>query len=328
MKKLFAILSVMFIGWNTANAMPYEEARDRARFLTDKMAYELNLNDAQYNDAYEINLDYFMNIRTESDLYGSYWTYRNADLRHILYDWQYSLFTAADYFFRPVLWRANAWFFPIYGLYRVNHFYYNPPRVYHVYHGGHYAHHHHHNMSYYAHRRPAWNGGFRGDSRGPVVRHERRSTPAHRDNGFRFERNNRLSPGQNSGNAGKEIGRGERNSGKNNGFRIESPNRQNGKPQGKSDAVQKGNDKQRPQATPARSNRSERVSTPSRSTYNRPSSTRTTVNRSTPRTTTSTPRMSSPGRSNSHSVQRSSARPAGNNRAAGHSRSANRSARR
>ena len=51
-------------------AMDYEEARQRAWFLTDKMAYELNLTPEQYDIAYEINLDYLMSIRTASDCSG------------------------------------------------------------------------------------------------------------------------------------------------------------------------------------------------------------------------------------------------------------------
>ena len=99
MKKLLGLITALYFGLASLNAMSYEEARDRARFLTDKMAYELNLNDQQYNDAYEINLDYLMNIRTASDASSVYLEYRNADLRFILYDWQYALFQAATYFF-------------------------------------------------------------------------------------------------------------------------------------------------------------------------------------------------------------------------------------
>ena len=236
MKKLFGILSMLFIGWTSINAMPYEEAKDRARFLTDKMAYELNLNDAQYNDAYEINLDYFMNIHTESDLYGTYWNYRNADLRYILYDWQYKLFTAADYFFRPVIWRSNTWFFPIYGLYRVNHFYYDPPRVHLVYRGGHYAHRNQHNVSYYAQRRPTWNGGLRGVSREAVARPQK---AVRRDNGFRFNRTDRLQRGnEKNGNNKANIGRKEN---KKNDTRFEQPKNQNNKE--KNNAINRGNKK-------------------------------------------------------------------------------------
>ena len=99
MKKLLGLITALCFGLASLNAMSYEEARDRARFLTDKMAYELNLNDQQYNDAYEINLDYLMNIRTASDASSVYLEYRNADLRFILYDWQYALFQAATYLF-------------------------------------------------------------------------------------------------------------------------------------------------------------------------------------------------------------------------------------
>ena len=72
--------------------MSYEQARQEALYLTDKMAYELNLNDQQYNDAYEINLDYLLSLNAESDLYEDYLSYRLSDLRHILYDWQYNSF--------------------------------------------------------------------------------------------------------------------------------------------------------------------------------------------------------------------------------------------
>ena len=73
MKKLLGLITALYFGLASLNAMSYEEARDRARFLTDKMAYELNLNDQQYNDAYEINLDYLMNIRTAATLRACIW---------------------------------------------------------------------------------------------------------------------------------------------------------------------------------------------------------------------------------------------------------------
>ena len=47
MKKLLGLITALYFGLASLNAMSYEEARDRARFLTDKMAYELNLNDQQ-----------------------------------------------------------------------------------------------------------------------------------------------------------------------------------------------------------------------------------------------------------------------------------------
>lgn len=168
MKKMITSLVLSLSALLPVNAMSYEQAREEARFLTDKMAYELNLNDQQYNDAYEINLDYLLSVRDERDLYGDYLTYRNADLRHILYDWQYSLFMAADYFFRPLSWLSGAWYLPVYRYYRVGHYYYNHPSVFYSYRGGHGRFYHH--GGFYVARRPHWNGGFRGHDRGPIGR--------------------------------------------------------------------------------------------------------------------------------------------------------------
>lgn len=111
-------------------AMDYEEARQRAWFLTDKMAYELNLTPEQYDRAYEINLDYLMSIRTASDCTGYYWEYRNADLRCILFDWQYNLFRTIDYFLRPIRWVRAGWYYPICDHYRYGYYYFDRPAIY------------------------------------------------------------------------------------------------------------------------------------------------------------------------------------------------------
>ena len=119
-------------------AMSYEQARDRALFLTDKMAYELNLNDEQYEAAYEVNLDYLMSISTYDDLYGTYWTRRNMDLSYILFDWQYNAFCSAAYFYRPLIWTNGVWRFSIYARYpNRTYFYFGRPAFYATYHGGH-----------------------------------------------------------------------------------------------------------------------------------------------------------------------------------------------
>ena len=57
MKKLMMTLVAFFAFTLTVSAMSYEQARQQALFLTDKMAYELNLTDDPYEAAYEINLD-------------------------------------------------------------------------------------------------------------------------------------------------------------------------------------------------------------------------------------------------------------------------------
>lgn len=136
MRHLFALIGLFFLSFSAMRALPYEEARDRAWFLTDKMAYELNLTEEQYERAYQINLDYLLSINSASDCYGNYWTYRNLDLQCILSASQYSLFLTLDYFLRPVRWLRSAWYFPVFEHYRRNYFYFARPHVYISYRGG------------------------------------------------------------------------------------------------------------------------------------------------------------------------------------------------
>jgi len=138
MKKMMFTLITMLTIATSASAMSYERAREEALFLTDKMAYELNLSDAQYEAAFEINLDYLMGVTSVDDVYGIYWERRNRDLNYILYSWQWDLFRAASYFLRPLYWDAGYWHFAVYARYpHRNHFYYGRPHFYTSYRGGH-----------------------------------------------------------------------------------------------------------------------------------------------------------------------------------------------
>ena len=139
MKKLIIALVAMFcMTFTTASAMSYEQARQQALFLTDKMAYELNLTDDQYEAAYEINLDYLMGVNSYDDLYGLYWRQRNLDLSYILLDWQYRNFCAASYFYRPLYWDGGYFHFGIYARYpRRDYYFFGRPHFYTVYCGGH-----------------------------------------------------------------------------------------------------------------------------------------------------------------------------------------------
>ena len=65
-KMIFALVTMLTLSLS-ASAMSYEQARNEALFLTDKMAYELNLTDAQYEAAYEINLDYLMGVTSQTE---------------------------------------------------------------------------------------------------------------------------------------------------------------------------------------------------------------------------------------------------------------------
>ena len=51
------ILAMMMVMTISAKAMNYNAAKNEALFLSDKMAYELNLTAAQYEAVYEIKLD-------------------------------------------------------------------------------------------------------------------------------------------------------------------------------------------------------------------------------------------------------------------------------
>ncbi len=138
MKKFIFALIAMVMMTVSATAMSYEQARQQALFLTDKMAYELNLTDEQYEAAYEINLDYLMGVRTVDDLYGLYWERRNLDLSYILLSWQYRAFCDAAYFYRPLYWNAGYWHFGVYARYPYrDYFFFGRPTVYIEYRGGH-----------------------------------------------------------------------------------------------------------------------------------------------------------------------------------------------
>lgn len=221
-------------------AMSYEQARDRALFLTDKMAYELNLNDEQYEAAYEVNLDYLMSISTYDDLYGTYWTRRNMDLSYILFDWQYNAFCSAAYFYRPLVWTNGVWRFSIYVRYpNRTFFYFGRPAFYATYYGGH-SWHRNGGRSWYHGRtfgpRPGESrfgmrdrydrGDFRGQ-RGHDRRHDNgrydRNNRRNDNNSGRYDRNNR----RDDNNSGR-YDRGNNRRDNNSGYRGTTPRRGTG----------------------------------------------------------------------------------------------------
>ena len=135
MKKMM-ILAMMMVMTISANAMSYNAAKNEALFLSDKMAYELNLTAAQYEAVYEINLDYLMSLNGHADVFGIWWDRRNADLRYVLNAWQYDKYITLAHFYRPVAWKAGGWTFAVYSHYNKGHFYNDRPKVYVTYKGG------------------------------------------------------------------------------------------------------------------------------------------------------------------------------------------------
>ena len=137
MRKLFLLLllSVLTLG---ARAMSFEDAQRHALFLSDKMAYELGLTARQYEEVYQINLDYLLFVEPGS-VYGNWWRSRNAELRRILTSVQYAEYERTYHFYRPVHWRDGAWHYGVYGYYTDRTvFYRERPRIYRSYRGGRY----------------------------------------------------------------------------------------------------------------------------------------------------------------------------------------------
>ena len=140
--------------------------RVNARFLTDRMAFELHLNSNQYNDLYEINYDFLCNIgpyvsgiavadTRAMDAYYRYLDERNDDLRWVLSQAEYVRFIGIEYFFRPIYAINNVCYLRVYKIYpNRTHFYFGPPRHYLTYRGGH-CRAHFGGISYYRRNYPA-----------------------------------------------------------------------------------------------------------------------------------------------------------------------------
>ena len=227
MKKIFFALVMMLTTAVSASAMSYEQARNEALFLTDKMAYELNLTDAQYEAAYEINLDYLMGVTSVDDVFGVYWERRNLDLSYILYSWQWDAFMAASYFYRPLYWEAGYWHFGIYRRYpHRDYFYFGRPHFYVTYHGAHawhrvggHGYYHGHRDHFRAPHREHFgmhDRWHRGDFRGP--RHSSTRITGHHDG------HNRIGTSGSGNFSGRRPNNGGMNNRPNNGGADRRPN--------------------------------------------------------------------------------------------------------
>ncbi len=149
MKKYILTLALTIMGMTQMFALSTSSIRTHARFLTDRMAYELDLSPMQYDDIYEINFDYIYMInrimddvvygyRDAIDMYYDLLDDRNDDLRYVLTNSQYRKFKYADYFYRPVYSTGKSWSFRIYTIYsNRTFFYYDAPRNYKSYIGEH-----------------------------------------------------------------------------------------------------------------------------------------------------------------------------------------------
>ena len=139
MKRLMMSLALMVTIVASAAAMSFSKARKEALFLSDKMAYELNLSLSQYEAVYEINLDYMLGLNGYADVDGVFWMRRNADLRYVLSPWQWERYCQIVDFYRPMVWvSGHSFSLSIRSRYTSkNFFYYERPSIYGSYRGGH-----------------------------------------------------------------------------------------------------------------------------------------------------------------------------------------------
>lgn len=143
---LLAVFSCMLL---PVSASGLGDIRVNARFLTDRMAFELHLNQNQYNDLFEVNFDFLSNVtpylsgmaRADAAALDAYYRFldeRNDDLRWILSSPEYVRFMGIEYFFRPVYALNNVCYLRIYKVYTdYDYFYFSRPVHYLTYRGAH-----------------------------------------------------------------------------------------------------------------------------------------------------------------------------------------------
>lgn len=232
---IFIVLATMMSTALCSAAMSNSKVRKETLFLTDKMAYELNLNNQQYNDVYEINYDFISGIRYLMDdvLRGEEWALnryydyldvRNDDLRWVLSDRQFGRFMQAAYFYRPVYVNGGRWSFRVYITYtNRNHFYFPRPHHYRTYCGGHYRthynntsyyrgryHHHHYNGTYRIRDHKSYHAVHRSDFGSVKIRPNSHKRPAGRNDAYNTRRNS------SNGNRNNSSVRNSSNSNRNN----------------------------------------------------------------------------------------------------------------
>ncbi len=148
MKKIIFALALVVISVDMM-ALSRAKVREYARFLSDRMAYELDLSSGQYDDCYEINYDFVNAVgdllddmetgdsRALDDYYVNL-DYRNEDLSYVLSSYQYNRFVSTECFYRPFCIYDGAWAFRPYMVYsNRTYFYMSLPIGYNGYFGAH-----------------------------------------------------------------------------------------------------------------------------------------------------------------------------------------------
>lgn len=249
MKRLLLSLILAVTGFIASFGMSFSEAQQHAYFLTDKMAYELDLTPAQYDEVYQVNLEYLLNVNKRNP-YDYYWDYRNADLNYILFDWQYDLYRRAEYFYRPIVWRSHAWHFYLWDRYHRTYYFFNRPTIWNSWHGGLWHGRVHNTPSpFIGHRPSIHNGGMRHDRRpGDHIGGQPGGKPHNNGGSWYNPGNNRPNGGNNgynrpnNGNNGHQGGYTRPNGGNNTQSGSNArPNGNNNRPNGGYTGGNRGN---------------------------------------------------------------------------------------
>lgn len=149
MKKLMLTAILAILSMTQMFALSTSSLRNHARFISDRMAYELDLTPRQYDDIYEINFDFLYQVnrimddvvygyRDAIDRYYEYLDDRNDDIRYVLTSRQYRHFLDCEYFYRPLYSTGREWSFRIYTIYsNRTFFYFDAPLHFKTYVGAH-----------------------------------------------------------------------------------------------------------------------------------------------------------------------------------------------
>ncbi len=273
MKKtlLFSAMMALSLG---ASALSLSKVREYARFLSDRMAYELALTTSQYEDCYEINYDFVYAVGdylddvaygyvSAIDRYYTYLDYRNEDLSYVLSSSQYSLFLDTECFYRPFCVYDGEWAFRPYMVYSNRTFFYKMlPSCYYIYQG--------------AHARSHFSVGFYIGRYKHPQRHEFR--PIRRNNNFNDLRRRDFGPVRNEPAARPNAGRVDRQpkqqqAPKNNAVRPD--NRQNNRQQPqRAEQNNKNQQRQQPQRTEQNNKNQQRQQASQQQSQQRQQSTR------------------------------------------------------
>lgn len=115
-RTLLAIVAAVMMT-SSVCAQRLSDIRVEANFITDKMAVELGLNNAQRNSIMQLNLNYLNGISCYRDIDSKGWKYRNKEMKRILSEKQWKRYKDAYYFYRPIGWKNNAYVHNIYAKY-------------------------------------------------------------------------------------------------------------------------------------------------------------------------------------------------------------------